>query len=180
MSILTGTKILKEIEHGNIVIDPFNPKCVNPNSVNLTLSPNMYVAKSNYLSVATGASSEYEKICIPEHGAFLEPNELYIAATNERTWTDKYVPQLDGRSSIARLGIFVHTTAGFGDIGFDGVWTLEISVIKPVFILPNIEICQIYFNTVKGSNEIKYKGKYQGARSAKISKMHEEFREMPI
>jgi dCTP deaminase len=67
---------------------------------------------------------------------------------------------IEGRSSIGRLGISIHATAGFGDIGFFGYWTLEISCIEPVRIYPGIRICQIFYHTVKGKI-IHYHGKYQ-------------------
>jgi dCTP deaminase len=78
---------------------------------------------------------------------------------------------LEGRSSLARLGVSVHATAGFGDIGFDGHWTLEISVVKPVLVLPGIEVCQIYFCKPTVQPDIYYTGKYQGSVSVIPSKM---------
>ena len=69
---------------------------------------------------------------------------------------------LNGRSSVGRLGICIHITAGFGDIGFNGTWTLEITAIKPVRVYPNIEICQVSYFTPYGESKIKYDGRYQG------------------
>lgn len=83
---------------------------------------------------------------------------------------------IEGRSSIGRMGISIHTTAGFGDIGFEGYWTLEISVIKPVIIYPFIEICQIYYCEVSGDIEKVYKGKYSNSKDIIISKIYEEIR----
>ena len=80
----------------------------------------------------------------------MEPGKLYLGRTLEYTKTKKYVPMLEGRSSIGRLGMFVHITAGFGDIGFEGFWTLEIFVVQPLKIYPNVEICQIYFHSIDG------------------------------
>lgn len=67
-----------------------------------------------------------KKLIIPEEGLLLEPRRLYLGRTNEFTKTDKYIPMLEGRSSTGRLGLFIHVTAGFGDVGFAGFWTLEI------------------------------------------------------
>jgi deoxycytidine triphosphate deaminase len=58
------------------------------------------------------------------------------------------VPMLEGRSSTGRLGLFIHVTAGFGDIGFAGFWTLEIFCVQPVKIYPDVEICQIYYHDI--------------------------------
>jgi dCTP deaminase len=71
-----------------------------------------------------------KRITIPEEGLVLKPNTLYLGRTNEFTKTDRYVPMLEGRSSTGRLGLFIHVTAGFGDIGFAGYWTLE-NVLRP-------------------------------------------------
>ncbi|MCZ9966159.1 dCTP deaminase [Brachyspira hyodysenteriae] len=83
---------------------------------------------------------EAEEIIIPKSGYELKPNELYLGRTLEYTSTKKYVPMIEGRSSIGRLGIFIHITAGFGDVGFSGYWTLEIFCIKPIIIYPEVEI----------------------------------------
>ena len=58
---------------------------------------------------------------------------------------------LEGRSSVGRLGLFIHVTAGFGDVGFAGYWTLEMFCIHPIVIYPNVEICQIYYHTIQGN-----------------------------
>ncbi len=91
------------------------------------------------------------QLVIPKEGLLLQPGRVYLARTVERTFTDKYVPMLEGRSSVGRLGISVHVTAGFGDIGFNGHWTLEITVEQPTVIYPDVEICQIYYHTIKAT-----------------------------
>ena len=70
----------------------------------------------------------------------MQPNKLYLGRTNEYTRTDGYIPMLEGRSSVGRLGVFIHVTAGFGDVGFAGYWTLEIFCVQPIRIYPNVEI----------------------------------------
>ena len=95
--------------------------------------------------------------------------------TVEKTHTDYYVPILSGRSSTGRLGINVHATAGYGDIGFNGYWTLEIFVIHPIVIYPNVEICQIYFNTVQGDVSL-YDGKYQNNLGIQASEIWKELK----
>ena len=73
----------------------------------------------------------------------LEPDTLYLGRTREFTKTDCFVPMLEGRSSVGRLGLFIHVTAGFGDVGFAGYWTLEIFCVQPIRIYAGVEICQI-------------------------------------
>ena len=114
------------------------------------------------------------RLIIPESGYLLQPNQLYLGRTVERTHTDYYVPILSGRSSTGRLGINVHATAAYGDLGFNGYWTLEIFVIHPIVIYPNVEICQVYFNTVKGDVSL-YEGKYQNNIGIQSSEIWKEF-----
>ena len=98
---------------------------------------------------------------------------MYLARTAERTTTHKLVPQIEGRSSIGRLGLFVHVTAGFGDVGFSGYWTLEMFAIHPVRIYPGIPICQIFYHEISGQIE-EYASKYQHNRDIQPSLMFEE------
>lgn len=125
---------------------------------------------------------------IPEEGYVLQPGVLYLARTMEYTETHKFVPMLEGRSSVGRLGISIHSTAGFGDIGFCGYWTLEISCVQPVRIYAGVEICQIYYHTISpdiwipnDNNEkiIKYgdSGKYQKNSGIQPSMMWKEFKD---
>lgn len=170
--ILTGSKIESECKANRIHISDFNKDRINPNSYNLRLHNELYVYKDNIID--SKKKPEVEKIKIPESGLLLEPNKLYLGRTIESTHTDIYVPMLEGRSSIGRLGIFIHTTAGFGDIGFNGTWTLEISCVQPVIVYPNMEICQVYFMQYFGKNDIKYNGKYNNQKDIGISKMYDE------
>ncbi len=180
-STLTGAEIVRQIIMGNIEIDGFDFKNLNPNSYNLTLGNviktyNPVHSSSNkndrtqYLDIfKENPYNEYE---FGDEGFALVPGKIYIATTNERTFTNKFIPKIDGRSSIGRLGIMVHLTAGYGDIGFNGKWTLEIAVIQPIIIYPNIPICQISFNTPSGDTSIQYKGRYQNQDSAQTSKFY--------
>jgi dCTP deaminase len=132
--ILSGKEIEKNIG-GAISIEPFDRKQLNPNSYNLKLHHELLVYDNTVLDMKTENTAT--KIVIPESGLLLEPNKLYLGRTVEYTKTHKYVPMLEGRSSIGRLGMFIHITAGFGDVGFEGYWTLEIFVIQPLIIYPN-------------------------------------------
>lgn len=112
---------------------------------------------------------------IPAEGLILEPGRLYLGRTLEYTETHNLVPMLEGRSSIGRLGMFVHITAGFGDVGFKGFWTLEISVIQPLIIYPGIPICQIFYHTVTGNITEYDSGKYQGNTGIQPSYLYKDF-----
>lgn len=172
--ILSGLEINNAVCTNDIVIEPYTIKQLNPNSYNLKLHNELLVYDEEYLDMKK--DNKYRKIIIPEDGLILEPNKLYLGRTVERTYTNKYVPMLEGRSSIGRLGLFIHITAGFGDVGFDGCWTLEISCIEPVKIYPNVEICQIYYHTLKGSF-VPYSadGKYNCNNETQTSRLYREF-----
>ncbi|NFG62860.1 MULTISPECIES: dCTP deaminase [unclassified Clostridium] len=170
--ILSGKEILKHIGK-EIVIEPFNKERINPNSYNLTLFNELLVYKNDTLDMKI--PNETEKLIIPEEGLLLEPGKLYLGRTNEFTQTNKYVPMLEGRSSTGRLGLFIHVTAGFGDIGFAGYWTLEIFCVQPIKIYPNIEICQIYYHNIDGEYDLYNSGKYQNNQGIQPSLMYKDF-----
>ncbi len=171
--MLSGEEILREIEEGNIVIKPFDKKLINPNSYNLHLGKELLVYTDEVLD--SKKENRTKRIEIPPEGLVLEPNTLYLGRTVEFTDTSKYVPMLNGRSSIGRLGITIHVTAGFGDVGFKGTWTLEIFCIKPVRIYPNMEICQICYYPVVGDKNIKYQGKYLNQEDVTASRLYREY-----
>ncbi|MDD3821858.1 MAG: dCTP deaminase, partial [Bacilli bacterium] len=114
-------------------------------------------------------------IKIPEEGYVIQPGELYLARTVEYTETNNFVPLLNGRFSLAALGITIHITAGFGDNGFKGTWTLEIFCIKPVRIYPNMRVGQLAYFPVIGEGNIKYKGKYLNQKNVTPSKLYKDF-----
>ena len=106
-------------------------------------------------------------------GFLLEPGVLYLGSTVEYTETHGLVPIIDGRSSVGRLGIFVHVTAGYGDNGYCGKWTLELACIVPVVIYPNMKICQIRFQSVTKGWEYS-SDKYQNSMDVQPSKLWKE------
>ncbi|MCE9499122.1 MAG: dCTP deaminase [Leptospira sp.] len=170
--ILTGKEILKKL-HTDIRIEPYDEKLLNPNSYNLRLHNELVVYKNFPLDMKK--PTETEKIIIPESGFLLEPGILYLGRTLEFTETYNLVPMLEGRSSIGRLGMFVHVTAGFGDVGFKGFWTLEISVIHPLIIYPGVQICQIFYHTVEGEITEYKSGKYQANSGIQPSLLYKDF-----
>ena len=170
--ILSGQEIKKHMGK-EIIIEPFDEKRINPNSYNLSLAGELLVYDNHVLDMKE--PNHVSRIIIPEDGLLLEPNRLYLGRTNEYTSTSRYVPMLEGRSSTGRLGLFIHVTAGFGDIGFSGYWTLEIFCVQPVRIYPNVEICQIYYHDIDGEYELYKSGKYQNNTGIQPSLMYKDF-----
>lgn len=170
--ILSGKEIEKRLGQ-DIKIDPFNPKQLNPNSYNLRLHDELLVYENPVLDMKK--LNQTYKVTIPQDGLVLEPHRLYLGRTVEYTQTNNLVPMLEGRSSVGRLGLFVHVTAGFGDVGFSGFWTLEIFCIQPVKIYPNVEICQLYYHTIVGDFETYVSSKYQNNTSVQASLMYKDF-----
>jgi dCTP deaminase len=188
--VLTGLEIINQIELGNIFISDFDKTRVNPNSYNLRLHNELKVYNKVTVPEHLGSAeapqgldfildmkkqNKTTTIIIPEDGLILYPNILYLGRTLEMTRTNGFVPQIEGRSSIARLGIDIHKTAGWGDDGFENYWTLEIVATHPVKIYPFVEFCQIIYMKTFGDNSIKYKGKYQKTNGIDVSKIYEEF-----
>lgn len=170
--ILSGKEIQRHISK-EIIIEPFDQSRVNPNSYNLTLHNELLVYENHELDMKK--LNPTKRITIPEEGLVLEPNRLYLGRTNEFTKTEGFVPMLEGRSSTGRLGLFIHVTAGFGDVGFAGYWTLEIFCIQPIRIYPNAEICQIYYHSIEGDYEPYKSGKYQNNTDIQPSLMYKDF-----
>jgi len=168
--ILSGREILQRVGE-DIEIDPFDEARLNPNSYNLTLHKELMVYEEVVLDMAR--ANRVRRLVIPEQGMVLSPNQLYLGRTAERTVTRNLVPQIEGRSSIGRLGLFVHVTAGFGDVGFAGYWTLEIFAVQPVRIYPGTAICQIFYHEITGAIE-EYASKYQHNHDIQPSLLFEE------
>lgn len=198
--MLSGLEILNQIEKGNIVIEPFNKEQLNPNSYNIRLGNKLLVYKNtlparrqklqdgSYKHIIDSSirsvgcldskkENETIEIIIPEEGYILEPGILYLGETEEYTETINLVPCIDGRSSIGRLGVQVHATAGFGDNGFKGKWTLEITTTHRVRIYPGIQIGQIYYETLEGDSSMVYNGKYQNQDGVIASRIQKDYTE---
>ena len=170
--ILSGKEIQRHMGK-DIVIQPFDPKRLNPNSYNLPLHNELLVYENRLLDMKV--PNPVKTLTIPESGLVLEPDKLYLGRTNEFTQTDRFVPMLEGRSSVGRLGLFIHVTAGFGDVGFAGYWTLEIFCVQPIRIYPNVEICQIYYHDIQGEYEPYQSGKYQNNTGIQPSLLYRDF-----
>lgn len=170
--IISGKEIKKNLGE-KIHIVPFNEKQLGPNSYNLRIH-NELLLYENYLLDMKKENKAYQ-IKIPDEGLVLRPNTLYLGRTMEYTETNNYVPMLEGRSSIGRLGLFVHITAGFGDVGFKGYWTLEIFCVQPIRIYPGIEICQIFYHSIEGDYQKYSSNKYQNNKGIQPSLLFKDF-----
>ncbi len=156
--ILSGKEIRAQLGT-NIIIDPFHEAQLNPNSYNLTLHDELMVYEEVELDMRK--ANRVRRMTIPPDGRVIQPNQLYLGRTVERTETRNFVPMIEGRSSIGRLGLFVHVTAGFGDVGFRGYWTLEMFAVQPIRIYPGVPICQIFYHEIRGPIVEYVSDKYQ-------------------
>jgi len=202
MSVLLGSTIIDEVKNGRIIIEPFIEENIGPNSIDVTLSNKLltyvkceihkdenginYVKKlsdsrgESFLDMAS--DNRIYELEIPDDGLVLIPGILYLGSTNEKAGSDYYIPMYEGRSSMARLGIQSHLSAGFGDIFFKSNWTLEITVVHPTKIYPNTRFGQVYFHEVNEdarkqliSSEKYYKGKYINQPGPQKSKSYLDF-----
>ncbi|MBN02413.1 MAG: dCTP deaminase [Planctomycetaceae bacterium] len=169
--ILTGDEIRTRVGK-EIHIDPFDEEHLNPNSYNLTLHDEVMTYEEVVLDMRS--PNRVRRIKIPEDGLVLSPNQLYLARTAERTETHNLVPMVEGRSSVARLGLFVHVTAGFGNVGFAGFWTLEMFAVQPVRIYAGVPICQIFYHTLVGEISEYCSDKYQDNNDIQPSLLYQE------
>lgn len=171
--ILGKQAILDAMARGDIVIDPFDPSRVGPNSINLCLHDELVVYDELILDMAK--NNRTSRIKIPKEGFVLEPGKIYLGRTVEWTETRGYVPMLEGRSSTGRLGLDVHISAGFGDNFFEGAWTLELRVVQSLKIYPFVAVAQIHYHEITGAGD-GYQGKYQGAKDIQSSQLWRELR----
>jgi dCTP deaminase len=158
-----------------IDIEPFVTDQVNPNSYDLTLSPKMltYDLKGYTNTLDARKDNPVNKVRLKEQGGVLRPGILYLGSTIEATGCGGFAPMIETKSSIARLGVSVHLSAGFGDDGFRGRWTLEITAVHPVRLYPRMRICQVAFVRTHGERQ-PYKGRYQNQGGATPSRYHED------
>jgi dCTP deaminase len=170
--ILSGKEIERQLGK-TIHITPYSKEQLNPNSYNLCLHEDLLVYENRVLDMKK--ENKAVPMRIPAEGLLLETGKLYLGRTIEHTETDGYVPMLEGRSSIGRLGLFVHITAGFGDVGFKGFWTLEMFCVQPIVIYPGVQICQIFYHTLQGDYAPYTSGKYQGNTGVQPSLLYRDF-----
>ena len=159
--ILSDKEILKAIDDKQIVIEPFRPECLGTNSYDVHLSKHLALYTDEVLDAKK--HNPIKELLIPEEGIVLQPGTLYLGSTEEYTETHNSVPFLEGKSSVGRLGIDIHATAGKGDVGFCNFWTLEISCTMPVRVYAGMPIGQLIYFMVNGDIE-NYYNKKQSAK----------------
>lgn len=171
--ILSDQRILEEIEKGTIKIEPYDRACLGSNSYDVHLGKHLALYEADELDAKKHNTIRHFEI--PDEGFLLEPTQFYLGVTEEYTETHAHVPFLEGKSSTGRLGIDIHATAGKGDVGFCGNWTLEISVKKPVRVYKGMPIGQLIYFPVEGEIEVKYNqkknAKYSGQPNRPVESM---------
>ena len=155
--ILSDGAILDAIEKKDIVIEPYDRSCLGTNSYDVHLSPHLACYVDEIIDARK--HNQVEHFEIPEDGIVLQPGKTYLGSTIEYTETREFVPFLEGKSSVGRLGIDIHATAGKGDVGFCNHWTLEISVSQPVRVYSGMPIGQLIYFKVEGKVEVDYSSK---------------------
>lgn len=158
--MLSRAAIMRELEVGGISVTPTpRPEHIGPNSIDLHFGSKLYQLSANgRVPVIDSTGATYWAIdpqdppplvevpLRPEGYWLLVPGEFYLGSTVERTKCVGFVPHLCGRSTAGRLSIEVHKTAGLGDNGFDGSWTLEVAVTEPVLVRPGDRLLQVAFS----------------------------------
>ena len=186
--VLSDRTILSEIEAGRIVVDPFDASLVQPSSVDVRVDRRFRVfhnARYPYIDVRKPMDDLTEQVEV--HGGepfILHPGEFVLGQTLERvTLPNDLVARLEGKSSLGRLGLLIHSTAGFVDSGFSGNLTLELSNVAnlPITIYEGMPIGQISFMRMDGPVDRPYgsattKSKYQGQAEPTPSRFYENFK----
>jgi dCTP deaminase len=186
--VLTGPEILRQMQLESIHIAPFHAPHLGPNSYDVTLNAKLLVyALDKDQALDMKRDNPTRALEIPPSGLVLEPGTLYLGCSNETATSCRFVPMFEGRSSIGRLGINTHITAGFGDVGWGYIpdaegrlqcqfptWTLEIEVVHPIRVYPNVRIGQVYFMTPEGELSF-YKGKYTKQREPQARQLYKDF-----
>ncbi len=151
--ILSDSAVLREIDAGRIVVRPFDRARLGSNSYDVTLAPTL-AEYGGPPGLVLDAREDQGRLLryfqVGQAGHVLRPGTLYLAATAEYTESHAHVPLLEGKSSLARLGVQVHLTAGVGDVGFCGHWTLEVVCTLPVRVYAGMPVAQLLWHSVEG------------------------------
>jgi len=166
--ILSDKEILAGIESGEIVIEPYDRACLGTNSYDVHLG--RYLATYDDAILDARKHNTITTFEIPADGFVLLPGVLYLGVTDEYTETHHTVPFLEGKSSVGRLGIDIHATAGKGDVGFCNHWTLEISVSQPVRVYAGMPVGQLIYFKVSGEIENFYHSKRNAKYNTRTDK----------
>lgn len=170
--ILTGRKILEEVENKKIVITPFSADRVTTNSYDLSLGKTVVYYTGKVIDPKH--ENAYKEMEIPEEGLLLKRGDFVLGHSKERLGSNFYVPMIHGKSGTARMGLFVHVTADLIDIGSHGETTFQLYATLPVRIYEGMLIAQVSFWKPFGDIEL-YKGKYQNSTGPKTSMTYKDF-----
>jgi dCTP deaminase len=185
--VLSDRDIRAEITAGRIVIDPYVPEAVQPSSIDLHLDRRFRVFKNSrypYIDVREEQAELTELVEIAGDEPFiLHPGEFVLGSTLERVaLPNDVVARLDGKSSLGRLGLLIHSTAGFVDPGWDGNLTLELSNVAnlPITLYDGMKIGQISFQRMSSPVDMEYGdarlgSRYRGQRDPTASLYHRDF-----
>lgn len=193
MGVLSGPEIESAIASGLIGIDPFDRRNINPASIDLRLGRGVAVYRKwvgrehgdhnmygRVHVIDVKEKPEVHRFTVGDHGLVLRPGVLYLMHTVERICLGRMVAVIDGKSSLGRLGIQIHITAGYFDPGWDGQGTLEVVVTHPVRVHADMRFCQMRFHSLVG-DMLSYQdtGRYTGgnALGAAASAAHTQFQE---
>jgi dCTP deaminase len=183
--VLSDRTIRAEIDSGRIVIDPFDPELIQPSSIDVRVDRQFRVFHNSrypYIDVRKQMDDLTEAVTVQGDRPFiLHPGEFVLGQTLEKvTLPDDLVARLEGKSSLGRLGLLIHSTAGFVDSGFSGNLTLELSNVAnlPITIYHGMPIGQISFMRMDGPVEHGYGSrgnKYQGQTEPTASRFYLNF-----
>lgn len=181
--VLSDRTIKLELAKGRIVVDPLDPDDIQPSSVDLHLGSDFQVFRNSrlpYIDPAREQPGLTERVTASAAEPFvLHPSEFALGTTVERiALPDDIVGRLEGKSSLGRLGLLIHSTAGYVDPGWDGKLTLELSNVAnlPIILAPGMKIGQISFAHMTSPVDRPYghpdlRSKYQGQKEATPSRM---------
>ncbi len=170
--ILTGNEIDRQVRIGRVHIKPYDPASLNPNSYNFRIGRSIKIYKDYRLDSAK--QNDYEEVDIPDEGFWLEPGKLYLAHTMEEMGSDHFVPIMQARSSVGRLGLYIYLNSGLGDLGFKRQWTLELHVVQPLKVYPGMKVGQMLFWVPLGDITL-YDGKYKDSVGPETSQVWRDF-----
>ncbi len=180
--VLSDRTIREQLAAGRLVIDPFDEAMLQPSSVDVRVSHEFRVFHNNrhpYIDVRRPLEDLTELVTVvPDEPFILHPGEFVLGSTLERVAVpDDLVARLEGKSSLGRLGLLIHSTAGYVDPGWDGQITLELSNVArlPITIYPGMPIGQLSFLTLTTPVDTKYQGKYLGQSGPVASRYHRNF-----
>lgn len=170
--ILSGRRIHEAVVAGDIVISPFEPRQLGPNSYDFRLGDRCTVYKNEILD--TGTRNDTVDVAVSDSGIVIHPHQVYLFNTHETLGSERFVPIIRGRSSVGRLGLFINITADLIDVGSINQWTLQLHSVIPVRVFPGMLIGQVTFWAIEGEISL-YRGKYARTSSPAASLSYLDF-----